>query len=182
MKMINTISEGQQLLQEGKIIAYPTEAVYGLGCDPFNQAAVEKLLKLKCREQSKGLIILIASWEQLSNLIKPVPPSALKQIQSSWPGHVTWVFPKAACVPDWICGDKNSIAIRMSAHHIAHGLSVSGPVVSTSANKAGLAPATTIEQLELQFPAGIDACLSGEIGQNKKPSEIYKVLTGQRLR
>jgi L-threonylcarbamoyladenylate synthase len=182
MQIIHKITEAQKFLAQGKIIAYPTEAVYGLGCDPFNQSAVKNLLKLKAREQSKGLIVIISSWQQLAKLTKPISESAMAKVKLSWPGPVTWIFPKSSIAPDWICGNRGTIAIRMSAHPIAQSLSIAAPLVSTSANISGHAPAKDIASLKLQFAHGIDACLTGDLGGATNPSQIYDVVSGERLR
>jgi len=167
---------------EGDIIAYPTEAVYGLGCDPFNEQAVTRLLALKQRGVEKGLILLIAHWEQLFSLIDELPQALLLPVKNTWPGPVTWVFPKARHLPEWITGSHDSIAIRMSAHPIARELCKDHPLVSTSANQSGQPPATDLRSLCQQFPQGIDAVFEGDLGGSSKPSDIFDVQTGARLR
>lgn len=176
------ISAARNFIKKGHILAYPTEAVYGLGCDPFNKLAVENLLGLKNRPASKGLILLISKWEQLENLVKPLPDHLLKPVKASWPGPVTWVFPKADTIPPWVSGDWDTIAIRMSAHPIASELAFDGPVISTSANISGVQPARTKEELLEQFPSGIDIFVQGALGGATQPSSIYEVLTGKKLR
>lgn len=182
MKIISKFDKARQLLKEGKIIAYPTEAVYGLGCDPFNQQAVEKLLALKQRSVTKGMILLISDWPQLTPLISSIPDSVLEQIRNTWPGPVTWVFPKAANIPDWISGKHPSIAIRMTSHAIARELCADGPLISTSANLSGAAPAVDMAGVSAQFPEGVDAFITGALGGLSQPSAIYDALSGIRLR
>ncbi len=182
MRLINNYDEARLLLHQGKVIAYATEAVYGLGCDPFNETAIAALLALKQRPLHKGLILLIADWAQLTPLISPVSDALLAPVRASWPGPVTWLFQKSAIIPDWLSGDHDTIAIRMSAHPIARRLSVQGPVVSTSANISGNPPARNIDELLSQFPVGIEALLQGELGGASQPSAIYDVLTGKQLR
>ncbi len=176
------VEEARPMLERGGILAYPTEAVYGLGCDPFNQTAIESIHALKGREADKGFIVLIAEWKQLFPLIAPVSEKQLATVRATWPGFVTWVFPREPSLPEWISGKKNSIAIRMSAHPIAQALSASAPIISTSANLSGHPPATTIEQLLHQFPTGIDALVQGTLGGLNQPSPIYDVLSGKQLR
>ncbi len=182
MKIITEFNDARRLLSEGKIIAYPTEAVYGLGCDPFNQQAVETLLALKQRSVEKGLIVLIADWSQLATLIDLVPDGALAQVRATWPGPTTWIFPKAETIPEWLSGGFSSIAIRMTSHPIARELCVSGPLVSTSANISGHDPAMDVAGICSQFPFGIEAVMSGPLGGLRKPSSIYDVLSGKKLR
>ncbi|RUR10772.1 L-threonylcarbamoyladenylate synthase [Legionella septentrionalis] len=182
MAIITDFNKAHALLEAGKILAYPTEAVYGLGCDPYNREAVEKILALKKRPANKGLILLIAQWQHLLSLIKPLSAELLAPVQQSWPGPVTWIFPKAAQVPDWLSSDGETIAIRLSAHPVAHQLCKEKPIVSTSANLSGAPPARTLAELLSQFPAGLDAIMAGELGGEKQPSAIYEVLSGKRLR
>ena len=182
MKIINQVDEARQFLKQGKIIVYPTEAVYGLGCDPFNQQAVDRLLAVKQRSIEKGFIILIADWSQLFPLISSVSAVHLDAVRATWPGPVTWVFPKATAIPEWMTGHHHSIAIRMSAHPIAQQLCIDGPVISTSANVSGQAAAVDIAGVCTQFPHGIDAFLAGNLGGASQPSAIFDVLSGIRLR
>lgn len=179
---ITSIDEAKTIIQRGGILAYPTEAVYGLGCDPFNKEAVEALLALKGRDADKGLILLISNWEQLFSLIDPITAEQLSTVRATWPGFVTWVFPKSPLLPTWLTGKHNSIAIRMSAHPLAHALCTSGPLVSTSANISGQKPAQNQTELYHQFPKGIDAVLEGELGGFSQPSAIYDVQNGHALR
>lgn len=182
MQIINHLYKAREFLQQGKIIAYPTEAVYGLGCDPFNESAVKKILALKQRSSSKGLIVLIANWAQLAPLIGDVPESRLEIVKKTWPGAVTWIFPKSKTIPDWVSGNHESIAIRMSAHPIAHELCIDGPIISTSANVSGQAPALDLPSIYTQFPEGIDAMVAGALGQASAPSRIFDVVSGECLR
>lgn len=183
--MIQHISDLNQALldiQEGQVLAYPTEAVYGLGCDPFNQAAVERIVALKGRPQQQGLIVLIADWPQLFSLIGEVPIARLQAIKETWPGPVTWVFPKSENVPDWITGSHDTIAIRMTAHPIAQKLCQLGPIVSTSANPHGQAPALSLAEVDQLFNDGLDGVVLGDLGTEKRPSMIFDALTNQQLR
>ena len=95
MTLIQTIGEAQTLLNQGKVIAYPTEGVYGLGCDPFQEKAVLSLLRLKQRPVKQGLILLIANWPQLEPLVDHLSDVERQQLQNTWPGFVTWVLPKS---------------------------------------------------------------------------------------
>lgn len=182
MKILNTVEEARHYLQCGSVIAYPTEAMYGLGCDPFNQQAVETILTLKHRQRRQGMILLIANWEQLFPLIDHIPEAALAAVRASWPGPVTWLFPKSLLIPEWISGEHNSVAIRMSAHPLVQQLCAHHPIVSTSANISGQEPARDITGLRNQFMENVDAVLQGNLGTETKPSSIYDVLSGKQLR
>lgn len=182
IRRLNTVQQALDSIQSGHIIAYPTEAVYGLGCDPFNLDVVDKLLALKGRPHSKGLIVLIAHWSQLFPLIGDIPLSRLDAVQSTWPGPTTWVFPKSSQIPAWLSGERDTLAIRMTAHPLAKALCELGPIVSTSANRQSEMPARTIQELDRVFPVGLDGVLTGDLGSESQTSAIYDVLTGQRLR
>ena len=149
MQLIKHIDAAHALLDAGEVIAYPTEAVYGLGCDIFNEQAVLRILGLKKRDKAKGLIILIADWTQLWDLIDKdaVSDARFDVIKKSWPGPVTWIFPKSRRAPEWITGSHDGIAIRMTGHPVAHALCKNGPIVSTSANLAGHAPLRNFDDL-----------------------------------
>jgi L-threonylcarbamoyladenylate synthase len=177
-----SVEEARSFITQGRILAYPTEAVYGLGCDPFNQKAVNAIYTLKERETDKACIVLIASWSQLFTLISPITQIQLARVQSTWPGFVTWVFPKSPELPPWLGNVQGSIAIRMSAHPIAHALAIDTPIISTSANRSAQPPAKSISALFAQFPKGIDALVQGSLGNALKPSPIYDVRNGKLLR
>lgn len=182
MKRIHCIEEALGFIKNGKIIAYPTEAVYGLGCDPFNQRAVAHLLAIKQRSQEKGLILLISDWLQLTPLIDARSELPWEAIKQSWPGPVTWLFPKSLSIPHWLSGEHASIAVRMTAHPVARQLCDLDPLVSTSANISGCVPARSENDLRLQFPKGVEGVVAGALGHDDCPSTIVDALTGQRLR
>lgn len=171
-------------LKQGKIIAYPTEAVFGLGCDPFNHSAVEKLLALKHRSVSKGLILIARDWLQVAHLVKPIDETAMQRAQNSWPGPFTWVFPASDSAPAWISGDHPSIALRITKHPIASAVckAFGGPIVSTSANIEGSSPAKSAMEVEQVFQTGIAIILDGPLGESENPTSIKNVLTGEVLR
>ncbi len=179
---LDDLQLARQAIAEGQVLAYPTEAVYGLGCDPFQTEAVARVLALKHRQPAQGLIVLISDWAQLFPLIAPIADEVLDRVRQTWPGPVTWLFPKSQQVPQDVCGKHPSIAIRMSAHPIARALCQDSPIISTSANIHGLPPARSLAELSAQFPQGLDGVVAGELGQASKPSAIYDVLTGNQLR
>ncbi|MGH6629827.1 MAG: L-threonylcarbamoyladenylate synthase, partial [Burkholderiales bacterium] len=138
-----TVHQAADRLRQGKVIAYPTEAVYGLGCDPANETAVRLILKLKSRSEAAGLILIADRFEGLSPFIRPVDEKLLATALATWPGHVTWLFPRADTVPDWLAGKHTTIAVRVTAHPVCRALckTFGGAVVSTSANPSGARPA-----------------------------------------
>lgn len=170
-------------LRQGDIIAYPTESVWGLGCDPFNEQAVLRLLELKGRPLSKGLILVAASVEQIAPLWGGLDAKIRSHIQASWPGPYTWVLPDTSSwMPTWIRGQHDSVAVRVSAHPVVQALcqQAGGPIVSTSANPTDQNPARQVEQLHQYFPD--IALVEGELGDLSQPTQIRDALTLNRLR
>ncbi len=173
-----------EILAKDRIIAYPTEAVYGLGCDPFNKTAVHKILTLKNRSADKGLILIASSWNQLKKFTIPIPQKLLQKALASWPGPNTWIFPASKKAPPWITGSHNTIAIRITAHPVASKICqlFNGAIVSTSANIEGEPPLTTFEQVKTQFGSQIDLIIAGNVGTQTKPTTIKDLLTDKILR
>ena len=135
----NQIDFAVKCLKQGKVIAYPTEAVYGLGCDPDNVDAVSRILQIKHRALDKGFILIASSWEQIQPLVMYLTPDLLTRVFATWPGPITWLFPASKQVPAWIRGNHDSVAVRVTAHPIARALceQFGGPLISTSCNIAG---------------------------------------------
>ncbi len=171
-------------LRAGGVIAYPTEAVWGLGCDPRNQGAVDKLLALKRRDWRKGLILVAADFAQLEPFVQLPSRTAQKRAFSSWPGPATWIFPASDHTPMWISGERDSVAIRVSAHPVVQALCLAygGPIVSTSANRAGHEAARSASAVRLAFGRSIDALVPGALGKLEAPTVIRDVISGMILR
>ena len=179
-----TIDQAARLLQQGRVIAYPTEAVWGLGCDPFDQQAVMRILNLKSRSASKGLILVAARIEQFSFLLDGLTSDLLDTLRASWPGPNTWLVPHQRRVPAWIHGDHDSVAIRVTAHPVTAQLcdSFSGPLVSTSANPQGKPPAENPVEIEAYFGDQIDGIVAGALGGDQKASTIRDLISGETIR
>lgn len=184
MTVSTDLHEAIRFLKKGDVIAYATEAVYGLGCDPFNEKAVSRLLKIKHREMSKGLILIASHWRQIQHLTKPVDIHKLNQVMATWPGPVTWVFPASQKTPPWLLGYGKTIAVRIINHPQAKALCdlFHSPIVSTSANIQGKSPALTYEDVEHYFNDTIPFILKGKVGGLPKPTSICDVMTGRILR
>lgn len=173
-------------IDAGGIVAYPTEAVWGLGCDPHRPEAVARLLELKRRPMSLGLILIGASYEQLAPYIDTtmIRPGALERVRRSWPGPNTWLLPASAAVPPWIRGDHASVALRVTAHSGAAGLCTAAgrAIVSTSANVHGQRPPRTLLELRLGLGGRVDYILSGRTGGADRPTVIRDALSGRTIR
>jgi len=161
-------------LRAGGVIAYPTEAVYGLGCDPLDPRAVQRILDLKCRPRAAGLILIAADFTQLEAFLLPLPPALHRCVFATWPGPVTWVLPCRPEVPVWLRGRHAALAVRVTAHPTAAALCsrFGGALVSTSANPHGREPARTPLQVRRYFGAGVDHVLTAPLGGQARPSEI----------
>ena len=171
-------------MENGGVVAYPTEAVYGLGCDPLREDAVDKVLELKGRPRHQGLIVIASEFEQLRGLLDTSDEAAVNRALATWPGPVTWVFPAREHVPEWLTGGRRSLAVRVTEHPVANALCAAfgRSVVSTSANRSGEAALREAEQVRRTFGDGVDHVLEGEVGGRDKPSEIRDALTGEVLR
>ena len=184
LKNQKQIEQAVNSLKHGGVIAYPTEGVFGLGCDPFNETAVHKILKLKHRDVTKGLILIASSWDQVQDLTKPIPDEKLQNALNTWPGPYTWIFPASVKTPKWITGKFDSIAIRVTAHPIAKTIceQYGGAIVSTSANIEGEPPATTAIGVKQYFSTGIDIIIDEAVGNLNQPTTIQDVMSGKTLR
>ncbi len=170
-------------MARGGVIAYPTEAVFGLGCDPWNGAAVCRILRLKRRSPAKGLILVAAELAQLEPFVYFPNQAILDRVLSTWPGPVTWVLPARSGVPKWLRGDYKSLAVRVTAHPIASALCAeAGALVSTSANPSGCIPARCVQKVRAYFKNALDYIVPGEVGLEERPTEIRDGITGKILR
>ena len=178
------IRRAVRALRSGGVIAYPTEGVWGLGCDPFDADAVAALLQLKQREVSKGLILAAADIAQFEPFLQAISDEQREQLLRSWPGPNTWVVHHDNTLPDWVTGYKSTVALRVSAHPIVAQLCrrFGGPIVSTSANPSGRAPATSALQVRRYFGAKLDYVLQGKLGGQAGPTPIRDLVSGRLLR
>lgn len=180
------IEDTAALLRRGGVVAYPTEAVWGLGCDPFNEAAVLRVLAIKQRDVAKGMILIAAERAQFDGLLDwdALPVERRAVVEATWPGPNTWIVPATTRVPRWITGAHAGVAVRVSAHPIVAALckAFGGPLVSTSANRAGEPPALDCGQLDPALLALLDGVCEGETGGLAAPTPIRDALTGAVLR
>jgi L-threonylcarbamoyladenylate synthase len=169
----------KQHLRLGGVIAYPTESCFGLGCDPNNRNAVKKILRLKQRPQTKGVILIAADFRQLQRYTAPLTQAQSQQMQTTWPGPHTWLLPKSADCPIWLTGKHEKIAVRVTAHRPAVQLCrrLNMALVSTSANISGGRAIRTARICQRQFGSQI-MVLPGLVGKRRKPSTIQDISTG----
>jgi L-threonylcarbamoyladenylate synthase len=178
------IANALSAVKNGEVIIYPTESVYGLGCDPFNYSAVEKLLAIKQRPVNKGLILIAGHIQQILPMIKPIFPKDLANALKTWPGHNTWVFPKSDLVPNWVSGDFQTIAVRVSKHPTVVELcnKLNSCLISTSANLSNQELLTSIKELKHTFGDKIATYIDAPLGQELLPSQIRDAHTLQTYR
>ncbi|MFD1800704.1 L-threonylcarbamoyladenylate synthase type 1 TsaC [Mixta tenebrionis] len=174
----------QQLRQQA-VIAYPTEAVFGLGCDPDSETSVMELLAFKQRPVEKGLILIAADYQQLEPYVsdRELSVAQREKMFATWPGPVTWVLPALSQTPRWLTGRFDTLAVRVSAHPAVQELcrSFGKPLVSTSANLSGQPPCRNVEEVLQQFGEHFPV-LHGETGGRLNPSEIRDVISGDIIR
>ena len=173
-------------LKRGDVIAYPTEGVFGVGCDPDNEQALLKLLEVKKRPQEKGLILIAGSMEQLEPYIE-LDDLSLEQvnaIKESWPGPVTWIVPVSSKTLPLVTGQFSSIAVRVTNHPQVKAIcsAFGKPITSTSANLSGLEPCRSVDEVEYQLGNSGVVIFQGEIGNRTQPTEIRDAKTGNTLR
>lgn len=171
-------------LKHGGVIAYPTESGYGLGCLPQSQNALRRVIRLKKRHQSKGLITIAHNIKQLKLLIQPLTPEYQHYLAAVWPAAITFLIPAKKTVPLLLRGtNRHQIAVRIPEHTAARMLcqKLATPLISTSCNRAKQRPCKTARQVYHQFGSSV-IILRGQCGQRKQPSSIIELTTGTQLR
>jgi L-threonylcarbamoyladenylate synthase len=157
------IREAVSLLQQGGLIAFPTETYYGLGVDPFNRQALQRLFTVKQRVADKPVLVLVADQQQVSLLADAIPAPFNRLMPRFWPGPVTLVFPCRTELPDLLTGGTQTIGIRQSPHPVPCQLlrKFAAPITATSANRSGETPATTAAEVRAVFGSEVDLIVDG---------------------
>lgn len=159
---INDIKAAAEILKNGGIVAIPTETVYGLAADAFNEDAVKNIFVAKGRPQDNPLIVHISSFDQIYSLAKEVPESAKRLAERFWPGPLTMILPKKDTVPDVTSGGLNTVAIRMPSHPVANKIiELSCPLAAPSANISGFPSPTAFEHVDADMSGRADAVCDG---------------------
>ena len=171
-------------LREGGVIACPTEAVWGLSCDPDNDEALAQLMRLKDRDPAKGVILVAASINQFQPWLTQLPLALHAPLVASWPGPNTWLVPDNGRSHGMVRGAHSKVALRVTDHPLMQALceAFGGPLVSTSANVAGDPPATSEDEVRAVFGDQLAAIVSGELGGNSRPSTIRDLASGYVVR
>ncbi|MGN0922273.1 MAG: Sua5/YciO/YrdC/YwlC family protein [Cellvibrio sp.] len=178
------VQQMAKCLRAGGVVAYPTEAVWGLAADPFSESAVNKILALKHRPQEKGVILLAANLTQIEFLLDALPLMARQELEAAWPGPVTFLIPHQGRVPKWISGEFSTVAVRVTDHPVAAALALAfgAPIVSTSCNPAGEPPARTLAEARTYFGDSFVGYAPGVVGNRINPSEIRDLLSHKVFR
>jgi L-threonylcarbamoyladenylate synthase len=178
------ISQAARIVRGGGVIAYPTEAVFGLGCLPRDGQAVARVLAIKRRSWRKGLILIGADFSQLERYVVLPPEPRRSEVLATWPGPATWVLDARASVPRWITGGRSSVAVRVTAHTVARKLcaAVGDALVSTSANVSRRPPHRRLLRLRQDLGRRVDYVLAGPLGGAAAPTVIRDGRSGATLR
>lgn len=173
-----------ECVHRGEVVAYPTEAVFGLGCDPMNSSAIGKLFEIKNRSQAKGLILIASGVSQLTPYVTVIPDIVISSADDLNQEPTTWLLPAKPSVPQWLTGGRETIAIRLVQHALAKELcELAGTaLVSTSANVSGCEPFKTAHETRLEFQSKGVYTIDGCVGSAEKPSRIIDGLSNKRIR
>jgi L-threonylcarbamoyladenylate synthase len=166
------------------VIAYPTEAVYGLGCLPTCPDAVERILSIKQRSWKKGLLLIAADLHQVEEFARLPSAPRRREILSTWPGPVSWILDARPGLSRLVTGSGGRVGMRVTAHPLAAALCrrAGSAIVSTSANRGGSTPLRTALQVHRQLGHLVDYVVPGELGGLAAPSEIRDARDGRILR
>jgi len=168
------IGQAARVLQSGGVIGYPTETVYGIGCNAFDAEAVNRIIQLKQRDRSKAMILIAADLLQISDLVESIPESAERLMENFWPGPLTMVFKSSQFLKDFAFRKSKTIAVRIPDCAICLSLlkACDFPIVSTSANRSGQPDATTADELISTFGTDLDLIIDGGRTPSKAPSTV----------
>lgn len=171
-----------RFIRRGGLVAYPTESCFGLGCDPKNRKAVNKIIKIKKRSRNKNFILIGSSMKHFSSFINPITSSIEKELFGKWPGPHTWLLDASNICPAWL-KNKSKIALRISSYTSCRSLtsSIDMAITSSSLNISGRVPLKRYRDVCRFLPSQVKI-IKGLIGKNKKPSIIQDFKTKKIIR
>lgn len=157
----NALKQAVEELKQGRLVAFPTDTVYGVGCLAFDAAAVERLYAVKQRSHNKPIPILVTGPEQLPLLAREITPLAQRLIERFWPGALTLILKRRPELPDAICAGGDTIAVRMPEHVLTLALiqEVGSPLATTSANRSGHQSPLDAQQVFINLNGRIELIL-----------------------
>ncbi len=175
------IAKAIEALHAGQVVAYPTETVYGLGVDPFQDSAMDKLFKVKQRDANKPVLLIVANKGQLNGVVSEISEKAARYMEEFWPGPLSLLLPKADELPDKVTAGSEKVCVRCPASKTAKLLceAFGGAITSTSANLSGSAAARSLSQIMLP---GVLFGLDGGTLELNPPSTVFDPDTGQVFR
>ena len=178
------IQRAVSTLKNGGLIAYPTEGVFGIGCDPLQQPALQRVVEIKQRDAGKGLIIVCAEFSQLEPFIEPLDSATQQRLLATWPGAVTWIVKANPSLPALLTGGRDTIAVRVSQHPVVAEITrqFERPIVSTSANYSGQAACTSAAAVRQTLGEKIDLVLDAAVGGQQGATPIFDAATGKQIR
>lgn len=183
-----SIEQAVRAVAQGGVIAYPTEAVFGIGCDPHHLIALERILQIKGRDAGKGLILIAHDQAQLTGFMAPVEASWQKQFDQYWPGPVTFIVPVcndlSPALSRILTGQRDTIAVRVSDHPVVRRLcrDCDTALVSTSANRSGKDALRSASQVHQEFGTQLSVVVDAPVGDQINPSRIIDIRDGTVLR
>ena len=171
-------------LRAGGVIAYPTEYCYGLGCDPNNDQALERLIGIKRRRAEQGVILIAAELDHVHHYAELDTLPLAEKIRDSWPGPNTWLLPTKESVSSWVKGHHNTVAMRVTAHPTSRLLceKFGGAIVSTSANRHGQKVLMSASAIADEMGVELDCIVDAPLGGASEPSVIQHGVSGERQR
>jgi L-threonylcarbamoyladenylate synthase len=155
------IAQARRVLQKGGVIIYPTDTLYGLGADVFNQKAVERIFKIKGRDFKKPISVMVSEFSEIEKIAQ-VNLKQKKIIKAILPGPFTLLFKKRKNFPSFITIGSDKIGVRMPSSDICRKLSKNMPLTTTSANISGFKPTLSLKKITKEFGEKVDFILKGE--------------------
>ncbi|NLZ58154.1 MAG: threonylcarbamoyl-AMP synthase [Corynebacterium sp.] len=163
-------------VKAGQLVVLPTDTLYGLGCDAFNNQAVANLLATKHRGPDMPVPVLVGSWDTIQGLVQYYSPQAKTLVEAFWPGGLSIIVPQAPSLP-WNLGDtRGTVMLRMPLHPVAiELLRETGPMAVSSANISGHQPPSTVTEARQQLNQNVSVYLDGGECAIGKPSSIIDI-------
>jgi L-threonylcarbamoyladenylate synthase len=169
-----TIEKAARAIRQGKVVLYPTDTIYGLGCDPFNEKALQRLFAIKGRSEKRGVLILVQDYSYVEVVSDHIPDLFYELVKAFWPGPVTLLLEGNSSCSRLLLGEEGKVGLRHPDLNFLQlwMAAIPGPIVSTSANVSGK-PLATLEDLKQLFDHQVDLILeSRETEQPSQPSTV----------
>lgn len=178
---MSLLKKAKAILENGGVISYPTDTVYGLGANAFDEKALKKIFSLKERDLSKPLILVVSKNFNLEEIVTPIPQNAKKLIKVFWPGPLTLILEAKEKFPSILISKTGKIGIRVPDNPVALALLslCKFPITSTSANPSGMAEATTVQQVINYFPDKLDLIIDSGKSRQILPSTIVDFIENE---